>query len=57
MVTPFSAKVRSVSQARSQTHEHGGFSDFQCVCLYVHSLYTYIILHSTRTLVMYISYA
>jgi hypothetical protein len=41
LMTQFSATVTSLSQARSQTHEHGGFSDFQCVCLYVHT-FTYV---------------
>jgi hypothetical protein len=41
-MTQFPATVTSLSQARSQTHEHGGFSDFQRVCLYVHTfIYVY----------------
>jgi len=41
-MTQFSATVTSLSQARSLTHEQGGFSEFQRVCLYVHMfIYVY----------------
>jgi hypothetical protein len=51
-MTHFSAPVTSLSQARSQTHEQGGFSDFQCVCLYVRTfIYVY-----NATLYIYCGY-